>query len=210
MMRVLNILANSVCAVLVALTLVACSEKEEESEYVNWQAKNQLFIDSIAAECDANVDGNWEKIVAFNLVDSVERIAPNPNHFVYVHKEAAGTGTYSPLFNDSIRVHYMGRLIPSASYPQGYIFGKSYSTYVLNENTDVPTLMSVSSNIVGFATATLHMVEGDHWTIYVPYYLGYGTSEYTSANIPGYSTLIFDVKLAKIYRYKIDTNTTWY
>ncbi|MCR5312061.1 MAG: FKBP-type peptidyl-prolyl cis-trans isomerase [Bacteroidaceae bacterium] len=193
-----------------ALTLVACSETEEESEYVNWQARNQHYIDSIASVCEANEDGCWEKMLAFNLNDSVESVSPNNNHFIYIHKEAAGKGTYSPIYNDSIRVHYLGRLIPSTSYPQGYIFGKSYSTYVLNENTDVPTLMAVSQNIVGFATATLNMVEGDQWKVYIPYYLGYGETDNSTTSIPGYSTLIFDIKLAKIYKYQIDKDTTWY
>lgn len=53
------------------------------------------------------------------------------------------------------------------------------------------------------------MVEGDAWKIVVPYYLGYGENDYSSASIPGFSTLIFDIKLARIYRYKVDTDTSW-
>jgi len=53
------------------------------------------------------------------------------------------------------------------------------------------------------------MVEGDRWKIVVPYYLGYGESS-SLTTIPNYSTLIFDVKLARIYKYKIDTDTTWH
>jgi FKBP-type peptidyl-prolyl cis-trans isomerase FklB len=34
---------------------------------------------------------------------------------------------------------------------------------------------------------------GDIWRIYIPYTLGYGTSN--SSTIPAYSTLIFDVNL---------------
>ncbi len=209
-MRCISKLSNIVYAVLTTLLLVACSEKEEESEYVNWKERNQLYIDSIAAICELNEDGCWEKIVAFNLNDSVESMSPNNNHYIYVHKEAEGKGTYSPLYNDSIRVHYLGRLISSTSYPQGYIFGKSYGTYVLNEATDVPALMCVSSNIVGFATAVMNMVEGDRWKVYIPYYLGYGESSNSSTSIPAYSALTFDVYLSKIYKYKINNDTTWY
>jgi FKBP-type peptidyl-prolyl cis-trans isomerase FklB len=115
-----------------------------------------------------------------------------------------------PEYNDSIRMHYQGRLIPSMSYPQGRVFGKSYTNNTLNEAYDVPALMAVNSNVVGFATAAMNMVEGDAWKIVVPYTLGYGVTNYTSANIPGYSTLIFDIKLARIYKYKIDKDTTWH
>ena len=121
-----------------------------------------------------------------------------------------GEGTRKPMYNDSIRVHYLGRLISSESYPQGRIFGKSYSTYELNEATDVPTLMALNTNVTGFATATLHMVEGDRWKVVIPYYLGYGESDYTSAGIPGYSALTFDIKMARIYRFQIDKDTSWH
>jgi FKBP-type peptidyl-prolyl cis-trans isomerase FklB len=62
-------------------------------------------------------------------------------------------------------------------YPYGFNFGKSYSSSTLNETTDVPTLMAVNQNITGFATALMHMVEGDRWKIYIPYYLGYGKDD---------------------------------
>ena len=191
------------------LVLSSCSENEEAGEYDNWQARNQHYVDSIARLADAGTDG-WSKLVAFNLVDSIEKKTANNNHYIYIQKQEDGAGTTSPLYNDSIRVHYLGRLVPSTSYPQGYIFGKSYSTYVFNEATDVPALLAVKDNVTGFATAAMHMVEGDRWKVVIPYYLGYGTSANTSGTIPGYSTLIFDVKLARIYKYQIDTDTTWY
>ena len=189
--------------------LVSCKENEEVGEYDNWQARNQHYVDSIAALANAGTDG-WSKMIAFHLADSEENPDWNTNHYIYIQKQESGTDTRQPEYNDSIRVHYLGRLIPSASYAQGYIFGKSYSTYTFNEDTDVPTLMAVKDNIVGFATATMHMVEGDRWKVVIPYYLGYGTDDNASANIPGYSALIFDVKLARIYKYQIDTDTTWY
>ena len=193
---------------LTLFALGSCSESEEVGEYDNWQVRNQQYVDSIAALAGAGTDG-WTKIVAYTLVASVANKNPDPNPYVYVQKVSQGEGTRYPMYKASIRVHYLGRLIPSEAYPQGRIFGKSYSTNELNEATDVPTLMALNSNIVGFATATLHMVEGDAWKIVVPYYLGYGENDYSSASIPGFSTLIFDIKLARIYRYKVDTDTSW-
>lgn len=192
-----------------ALSLTSCTEKEEIGEFHNWEARNVAFIDSIAKVCDANVDGKWMRVCAFNLDSVAESQAHNNLHYVYIHKEGDGQGTYTPWFNDSIRVHYLGRLIPTASYNEGYVFGKSYSTYTLNEATDVPAIMAVNQNVIGFATAAMRMKEGDSWRLYIPYYLGYGTSQGASTSIPGYSTLIFDVKMVKIYKFKEDTNTGW-
>lgn len=191
------------------LFLTSCSENEEAGEYDNWQARNQQYVDSIAQLANSGRNG-WSKMVAFNLVDSVESLNPNNSHYIYIQKLEQGTGNTHPLYTDSIRVHYMGRLIPSVSYPQGHIFGKSYSTYVFNEATDVPALMAVNENIIGFSTAIMHMVEGDRWKIVIPYYLGYGAAATLSNGIPGYSALTFDVKLARIYKYKGGADTTWH
>lgn len=198
-------------ALLVATGLTcSCSEQSEESEYANWKARNEHFIDSIASVASTNADGTWEVIKSYTVGDSTEMYLGHNDYFIYVKKLETGTGTTSPLYSDSIRVHYSGRLMPTSEHPQGYNYGKSYSGNTLNEETDVPTLFGVSQSIVGFTTALMHMHEGDRWLVYVPYYLAYGSSEYTSAQIPAYSTLIFDMKLARIYRYGIDTDTSWH
>jgi len=185
----------------------ACSEKEEEGEYDNWQARNEHYVDSIATLARNGTDG-WEMMPAFTVSDSIGTSADN-KYYIYYQRLQSGTGTYSPQYNDSIRVHYSGRFIPSASYPLGYNFGKSYNGSELNEATDVPSLMCVNQNVVGFATAVMHMVVGDRWKVVVPYYLGYGASS-SSSSIPNYSTLIFDMQLARVYRYQIDTDTSWW
>ena len=187
----------------------ACSDNEEAGEYDNWAERNQLYIDSIAALANSGTDG-WSKLLGFNLDEARENASPDNNHYVYIKKLENGDGQTSPLFNDSVRVHYLGRLIPSTSYSQGYIFGKSYGSYTFSEPTDVPALMAVSENIDGFATALMHMVEGDSWKVVIPYYLGYGTDDNTTTSIPGYSALTFEVKLVHIYPYQIETNTTWH
>lgn len=187
----------------------SCDEQDEVYEYEGWQTKNEHFIDSIATVAKINADGSWKIYKAYNMGDSLDFNGP-ATYYIYVQELEHGTGTYKPMFNDSVRVHYMGQLIPSPSYPKGYVFDKSYATNVLDEETDVPALMGVNSTVVGFSTAVMNMVEGDRWRVIVPYYLGYGEDDYSSASIPGYSTLIFDIKLAKIYRYQIDTDTSWY
>ena len=200
---------------LFAIILSSCSEKDEVGEYDNWRARNQHYVDSIAALADAGSNG-WTKIIAYNLMTKEERPDLNNNYYIYVQKLENGTGERHPEQNDSVRVHYIGRLIPSMSYAQGNVFDKSYSTYTFNEETDVPKLMAAAGNgngtgiITGFATAVMNMVEGDRWKVVVPYYLGYDPDKNPSSAIPDYSALIFDIKLVRIYKYHIDTDTTWH
>lgn len=198
----------TLCLLLTA-AFTSCKEKEEAGEYDNWRARNDQYIDSIARVCSINEDGQWVAIRSYDLGKS-KADDTDPQHYIYVHKLAAGTGTYHPQNNDSVRVHYSGHIIPTANYPQGYNFNRSYYGYTLDETTDVPTLLGVNGTVAGFKTALMNMVVGDVWLIYVPYYLGYKGEAQSTANIPGYSTLIFEVKLSRVYRYKIDTDTRWW
>ncbi len=190
------------------LTLVSCSETEEITDYDNWEVRNQLYIDSIAQECEKNTDGKWLKICAYKFDEKIEELNKNKNHYIYVHKDVEGKGTYSPLFNDTVRIHYKGQLIPSPAYPTGYVFDRSYTGYTLNEDIDVPSKFGVNNVGVGFSTALMYMVEGDQWKVYIPSYLAYG-QDGTSTIHPN-SALIFDIKLAKVYKFGMDEDTTWY
>jgi FKBP-type peptidyl-prolyl cis-trans isomerase FklB len=186
--------------------LVSCSEQEEVGEYDNWKERNVHYLDSIATLADSNLKG-WSKIKSYTMGDSIGLDADR-SYYIYVQKLETGHGTYNPQAKDSVRVHYSGRLIPTASYPLGYNFDKSYSGATLNEATDVPSLLGMTGIVYGFSTALMHMVEGDHWRVVIPSYLGY--RDQSSTSVPAHSTLIFDLKLSKVYRYRIDTNTSWH
>lgn len=194
----------------IALALTSCSEHDAESEYDNWTERNQHYIDSIAHEAEVNADGTWLRIKAYNIGDDEALYLDQTNNFIYARRITTATSDRSPLYNDTIRMHYSGRLIPTAQHPAGYCFGKSYSTQTLNLQTDVPTKFGVNTLTKGVATAVMNMHEGDRWMVYIPYTLGYGKSEYTSASIPPYSTLVFDIHLARVYHLKVDTDTSWY
>ena len=55
---------------------------------------------------------------------------------------------------------------------------------------------ATSNVITGWTTALLHMQEGEHWEVYIPYQMAYGESG--SGDIRGYSTLAFDVRLERV------------
>jgi len=130
--------------------------------------------------------------------------------YVYMKELKKGTGTVKPIYTDTVRVQYRGNLIPSKSYPAGRMFGQSFteaSIFNINEATAVPTLLAVGgNNVAGFTQALQQMTEEGVYHIVIPYLLGYGASS-SNSSIPDYSTLIFDVKLEKLYVKGEDT--TW-
>jgi FKBP-type peptidyl-prolyl cis-trans isomerase FklB len=103
-----------------------------------------------------------------------------------------GDKATSPLYTDVTEVHYCGKLLPSLSYSNGYQFDSSYSGS-FSEQTAEPVELSPNGTIAGFSTALQHMHRGDHWLITIPYQMGYGVSG--SSSIPGYSTLIFEIRM---------------
>lgn len=195
--------------VLVSTVLASCKESEEEGEFDNWKSRNELFIDSIASAAKSNRNGSWTVLRSFTLSKDFP-LTESSQYYVYVQKLEEGTGTESPLYTDSIRVHYEGRLIPTVNYPQGYVFDKSYASSTFNPLTDVPTLFCVNRMVNGLSTALMNMVEGDRWRVFIPYQLGYGSQGSTDGGVPAYSTLQFDIQLARIYKYQVDTDTKWW
>lgn len=93
-----------------------------------------------------------------------------------------GTGTI-PVAGDTIVCHYTG------SYINGSVFESSY-------NNGQPITHPVTQFIKGWTEALLMMPVGSKWKLYIPYQLGYGTSDYN--NIPGGSALIFEMDLLGI------------
>lgn len=180
-------------ALMIPLFVTSCDESEEESEYANWQARNQHVIDSIAAVAEANVDGNWRVYKSYRLPadDPNDLMAvKSVNNYVYCHIDSEGEGTVSPVYTDSIRVNYRVWYINDEILDQSFR-GEFDAAFC------VPAKFALSGLIDGWVTALQHMREGDKWTIYVPYSLAYGESESTA--VPAYSTLKFWINLVGIY-----------
>ena len=113
----------------------------------------------------------------------------------YVYVEVLESGSGEPaLFTDTVRVAYRGRLIPSPSYTDGYVFDQTFLGD-FDWSTAGTTKFSPGETGLrdGFSTALQNMHVGDHWRVHFSYTLGYGTTTYSS--IPAYSDLIFDIAL---------------
>ena len=187
-------------------SLVSCSETEEEttsSEFTNWLSKNDEFMDELVERYKANPTA-WVRLKK-NLQDKVVVVEPDEvtdddEDYVYAEILSTGSSTSSILYTDSVRLHYFGHLIPTEEHPNGYVFDQSFSGDSwadFNARVAVPRKFAVNAMVVGFSTALQKMHVGDTWKVYIPYQLGYGTSD--SGVIPAYSTLIFYVNVAEAW-----------
>ena len=191
-MKSIRILFALTLSVLFGLT--SCEESGEVGEFDNWQSRNIQFIDSIADVARENAYGDWKVFLAEGL-DATK--VWGDECYVYCQVLEAGTGSGHPLFTDSVVVNYSGRLMPSATYPDGYQFDSSYSGE-FNPSFNVPVAMKLSTTVPGFYTAVQQMVDGDRWMVYIPYQLGYGAKSVTG--VPAYSSLVFDINLVSFHR----------
>ena len=179
-----------------SFSVCACSEKtDEENEYANWKARNDAYFATLEAKYSAQADGQWLRLKSFSKDPAT---AKDLTECIYAQVLEKGTGTESPLYTDSVRVSYRGRLIPTDAHPDGYVFdGTAYGEYNAKTNATVKFLLS-DNLVAGFKTALFHMHRGDTWRVYIPYNLGYGSVK--SGSIPAYSTLIFELTLVDFQR----------
>ena len=184
-----------------AAVLASCDETAEVGEYDNWQERNEAYTDSLAKSAvngltpEDAATGQIFRILAYNLDPEVEW---ESGDYVYCRKLTESSDTVCPMFTDSIRMNYRGRLIPSASYPEGYVFDQSFKTAELDPSINVPKSFKLSGLVTGMATALQYMHAGDIWRIWIPNGLAYG--EDGTTGVPGWSTIIFDVNLTEIAR----------
>lgn len=116
-----------------------------------------------------------------NLV-SHDDIHPLGGGVLYkVLENGEGKGGVTP--RSIVTCHYKGSLI------NGKVFDNSWER-------SCPEAFRVNDLIVGFQMALCQMHVGDHWEVYIPWQKGYGKR--SDADIPGYSTLIFEILLMGI------------
>jgi FKBP-type peptidyl-prolyl cis-trans isomerase FklB len=90
----------------------------------------------------------------------------------------------SPKATDTVRCHYEGRLL------DGTVFDSSYKR-------GEPADFGLNQVIPGWTEGVQLMKEGAKFRFHIPYLLAYGERG-AGAQIPPYSTLIFDVELVKV------------
>lgn len=106
-----------------------------------------------------------------------------PKGVLYEIQKSGNPQGRRPDLRSVVCVHYTGRLI------NGRVFDDS-------RRDDIPAAFRLYEVIDGWQIALSQMRPGDRWTIYIPSQLAYGSR--TDGDIPGNSTLIFDVELISI------------
>ena len=171
---------------LTVVPLISCEEDDDENiyedEFDNWQQRNDEVLAQWAS------DPSFRKIKNYALNENATAVNSD---YVYVKVLEEASGTETPLLTDTVRIAYRGHLIPSESFPDGYVFDQSYLN-AFSWATAYPS--QGASWITGLQSALLQMHAGDRWLIHIPYQLAYGGSD-NSSTIPAYSNLIFDVAL---------------
>ncbi|HCC88286.1 MAG TPA: peptidylprolyl isomerase [Prevotella sp.] len=180
------------------LLLGSCSESDNTvEEYPDWQNTNVSYWDKLYADTQGKLsdgDASWKTYKSYSIEDSLQSTNTD---YIIVNVLTAGKGSGCPIYSDSVRVRYTGQLLPSTSYPQGYVFDTTNKNGASNSTAGVAD-MKVSDLTAGFATALQHMHIGDQWDVYIPWTLGYGESG--NSSIPGYSVLKFKIQLVAYAR----------
>ena len=187
----------------VSFSIASCDETDGAVDpYFNWQERNELYIDSIARVANANLGnevGQWKAVHTYKFNPPINDLNPDVRDYVYCRILEKGTGTVKPLYSDSVAAHYRGQLIPLYD-GQKVVFDQSFQGE-LKEDLAVPVTFGVWDGvggvIEGWSSVLQQMVEGDRWEVHIPYQLGYGI--YGRNEIPGYSALVFDMQLVKIF-----------
>ncbi len=187
------------------LLLISCKEEDDTvEEYQNWKEVNEIAFKSKYSAAIANTTDNLDTIRSYTFL-AKPSTKTTPTDYIVVQKldrinelvkPDSKTGT--PIFTDSVSISYRGRLQPSATHKEGLVFDQSFNSEKYNYLTAKPYKSKLSSFIKGFSTALQHMRIGDHWIVYIPQELGYGSST-SSATIPAYSMLTFEIVLEKYW-----------
>ena len=174
-----------------SLFISSCSDddSEEVSDFDNWVEQNDAVTSQWAS---SNI---YQKIKSYTKDQDA---AGKNSDYIYVRVVESGSGTERPIFNDTIRVAYRLRYIPTKSYPDGYLVGETYMGDFSWRTISVSNLALSNSLIDGFSTAVMNMHAGDRWIVNIPYPLAYGNPSINDGILDG-SNLIYDLALVDFW-----------
>ena len=188
------------------MTFASCSkDTEAPDEYENWVERNTNYYNHLVDSVNALLAGSpertdWRVIKAWTKPADTQGATED---YIVVNvlpkdedlKVDEAVKDVRPIYTDSVDIHYIGRLMPTTSYPEGAVFDRSYYP-PLDRRFVKASRMGVNNLVVGVGTALMNMTLGDHWKVYVPSALGYGSSDYSG--IKGGSVLVFEITLDNI------------
>lgn len=195
-MYIKRIIYTLLMTVVACVAMTSCSEEDGVvEEYPDWQVRNETYFDNLTDSVQKLISSgrtDWKRIRTWSKTEG-DYISNSDYIIVHVLESAPQSETASPLYTDSVAVHYKVWTLPSTSYPNGKVFDSSYNE-PFDKDVAVAARFYVGGGLIdGFTTALQYMKRGDVWEVYMPYQLGYG--ETGSSSIPGYSTLIYKMIL---------------
>ena len=188
--------------------LTSCSETDEESnsEYADWQAKNETAFAEILAKAKQEGEANnWYIYRTWSMENQTGNEDNNKNPITPTYKELEdnivvqklkqGEGSaVTPLYTDSVMVSYKGMLM------NDHVFDSTFTGDYDVQKAQTANFLT-SGLVDGFTTALMKMRHiGDHWMVTMPYTLGYGSQQSSDSNIPAYSMLKFEIVLKGCYK----------
>lgn len=195
-MYIKRIIYTLLMTVVACVAMTSCSEEDGVvEEYPDWQVRNETYFDNLTDSVQKLISSgrtDWKRIRTWSKTEG-DYISNSDYIIVHVLESAPQSETASPLYTDSVAVHYKVWTLPSTSYPNGKVFDSSYNE-PFDKDVAVAARFYVGGGLIdGFTTALQYMKRGDVWEVYMPYQLGYGAIG--SSSIPGYSTLIYKMIL---------------
>lgn len=113
---------------------------------------------------------------------------------VYYKKKISNDTGAIPLYTDSVNVFYRGSFnFWQNIWPE--LYGADPGPFDSPTKFVIQTFITVGG-VSGWAEILQRMRVGERWLVYIPWELAYGASG--TDDIPGYSTLIFDMQLEEI------------
>ncbi len=170
----------SVIMAVVAITMLdSCLGKTIEDEYKDWREANDAWYQRQEAS------GQYTRLVA--------SWDPSATTLIRWHNDTMLTRlNLKPLITSTVDVKYHLSLYDGTPVD---------SSYYMTSPADSIFRSVVNASVEGWMIALTHMHVGDSCTVIVPYHQGYGSSK-MSDDLRPYSTLVFDIKLVDINKYK--------
>ena len=170
----------TVIMAIVAITMLdSCLGKTIEDEYKDWREDNDAWFQKQMTSGQYTVlTAAWD---------------PSAKTLIRWHNDTMLTkGNLKPLITSTVDVKYHVSLYNGTPID---------SSYYLTSPADSIYRSILNQNVEGWMIALTHMHVGDSCTVIIPYQQGYGSNKKSDVLIP-YSTLVFNLKLVDIYKYK--------
>jgi FKBP-type peptidyl-prolyl cis-trans isomerase FkpA len=164
---------------------------------------NLFFVLSIVAVVSFSCNKTTDQILRENETDLLAKyiaryhpgVTPKSSGLYFIETKSGPTGADTIKSGELVKVFYRGYLIeddPTAGIRDGYEFDSS------GEFEPFSFTVGAGAVISGWDEAMTYMKDGSEAKLVIPSRLAYSSQQ--QSTIPQYSTLVFYIKMYKVYR----------